>query len=387
MSMFQYFKKTSKKGERSLVIGLISSKPDTKSHMKSLVAGEGEIAVKNVTASAILKTAGHSEVNVIVYDLDITSDRSLDEFEQFIHARPATLPVIVLADSADEEFVRWLLQLRVSDWVRPPVSSGELIAACGRALSSNIQKPSDVKCLAFIGAKGGVGTTTVALHAALALSRQKKNAKPPCVVDLDFASSSCADYLDLEPGWQIDELIADPARLDSHMFKAMIARHRTGISVLSARRKFGDATHIPEELITRPMDLAAQQFGVMVIDFPRSAEKWLDNVVAGATDLFVVTEFTVPGLKLARKLVNQIVETYGAETKPRVIVNKYARSFFGSNLSSTEAKELLGPYLAGFINADDKLVSEAINRGVLTTDIKPSNKIFSSISKIVGELS
>jgi pilus assembly protein CpaE len=156
--------------------------------------------------------------------------------------------------------------------------------------------------------------------------------------------------------------------------------------VLSARRKFGDSKPIPEDLITKPMDLAAQQFGVMVIDVPRSAGPWLDNVVAGATDLFVVTEFTVPGLKLARNLVNQIVETYGAETKPRVIVNKYERSFFGSNLSSTEAKELLGPYLAGFINTDVKLASEAINRGVFTTDIKPSNKIFSSISKIVGEL-
>lgn len=386
MSMFQYFKKTSKNGERRLVIGLISSKSDTRSQVQALASKGDDIAIKLVSSPAISKNSVQSDVNVIVYDLDITSDQALDEFEQFMLARPAALPVIVLADSVDEEFVRWLLQMRVSDWVKPPVSSGELIAACGRALSFNAEKRSDVKCLAFIGAKGGVGTTTVALHAALALSRKKKNSKPPCVVDLDFASSSCSDYLDLEPGWQIDELIADPTRLDSHMFKAMVSTHRSGISVLSARRKFGNATPIPEELITKPMDLAAQQFGVMVIDLPRSAEKWLDNVVAGSTDLFIVTEFTVPGLKLARKLVNQIVETYGAETKPRVIVNKYARSFFGSNLSSTEAKELLGPYLAGFINTDDKLVSEAINRGVFTTDIKPSNKIISSITKIVGEL-
>jgi pilus assembly protein CpaE len=384
--MFQYFKSSSKKANRSLVIGLISSRSDTKTQVQALASKGDGIAIKFVTGAAVSGNVSQSGVNVIVYDLDIASEQALDAFEQFMHARPASLPVIALADSADDEFVRWLMQLRVSDWVRPPVTSGELLSACGRAVSSSTEKSTDIKCLAFIGAKGGVGTTTVALHAALALSRKNKHAKPPCVVDLDFASSSCADYLDLEPGWQIDELIADPTRLDSHMFKAMIANHRSGISVLSARRKFGDSKPIPEDLITKPMDLAAQQFGVMVIDVPRSAGPWLDNVVAGATDLFVVTEFTVPGLKLARNLVNQIVETYGAETKPRVIVNKYERSFFGSNLSSTEAKELLGPYLAGFINTDVKLVSEAINRGVFTTDIKPSNKIFSSISKIVGEL-
>jgi pilus assembly protein CpaE len=384
--MFQSFRKTSKRGERHMVIGLISARSDTKSQMTALASKGDDIAIKFVSSDAIIANAAKSDVNVIVYDLDIASEPALDAFEIFMRARPATLPVIVLADSADEEFVRWLLQLRVADWVRPPVSSGELIVACGRALSNNADKRSEVKCLAFIGAKGGVGTTTVALHAALAMSRQKKAGQPTCLVDLDFASSSCADYLDLEPGWQIDELIADPARLDSHMFKAMIASHKSGISVLSARRKFGDPTAIPEDLITKPMELAAQQFGAMVIDLPRSAERWLENVIAGATDLFIVTEFTVPGLKLARKLVNQIVETHGADVKPRVIVNKYERSFFGSNLSSTEAKELLGPYLGGFIATDDKLVGEAINRGVLTTDIKASNKLFASISKIVGEV-
>lgn len=384
MSMFQYFKKTSKQGDRSLVIGLISSKSDTKSQMKALASKGEDIAIRLVTSEAIVANTAQSDVNVIVYDLDIASEAALDAFEHFMHARPVALPVIVLADSVDGEFVRWLLQLRVADWVKPPASSGELIAACGRALSNNSEKRSDVKCLAFIGAKGGVGTTTIALHAALAMSKQKKNIKPTCVVDLDFASSSCSDYLDLEPGWQIDELMADPTRLDSHMFKAMVVGHRSGISVLSARRKFGDATKIPEDLITKPMDLAAQQFGVMVIDLPRSAEQWLENVVAGASDLYVVTEFTVPGLKLARNLVNQIVETYGTEVMPRVIVNKYTRSFFGSNLSTTEAKELLGPYLAGFINSDEKLLSEAVNRGVFTTDIKRSNRFFTSVSKIVG---
>ncbi len=384
--MFQFFKKASKRGERSLVIGLISAKSDTRSQLQSLAAKGDDIAIELLTSSAMTADAPKSDINVIVYDLDITSETAIEEFERFIHAKPATLPVIVLADSVDEEFVRWLLQLRVADWVKPPISSGELIAACGRALSHSTGKRADTKCLAFIGAKGGVGTTTVALHAALALSKQKKNPKQTCVVDLDFASSSCADYLDLEPGWQIDELVSDPKRLDNHMFKSMVVTHRSGLAVLSARRKFGDTTVIPEDLVVRPMELAAKQYGAVVIDIPRSAERWLENVLLGASDVFIVTEFTVPGLKLARILANQIVEAYGAEPKPRVIVNKYQRSFFGSNLSSTEAKELLGPYLAGFINNDEKLVGEAVNRGVFTTEIKPNNKFHSAVSKLVGGL-
>ena len=54
------------------------------------------------------------------------------------------------------------------------------------------------------------------------------------------------------------------------------------------------------------------------------------------------------------------------------------------SLSSSEAKELLHEHLAGYITADDKLVREAIDRGVPTSDIKPRNGFVSELSKILG---
>jgi pilus assembly protein CpaE len=168
------------------------------------------------------------------------------------------------------------------------------------------------------------------------------------------------------------------------MLETMTATHRQGVSVLSARRKFGDDFGFAPEVITRTLDLASQRYQTLIVDLPRHAESWTDGVILGSSDVFVVTDFSVPGLKTARRMMLDLASQYGGEVNARVIVNKYSRSLFGTGLSVSEVKDLLGDGLAGYVQADDRLLREAIDRGVPTTDIKARNGFASDVAKIVG---
>ncbi len=385
--MFQYFKKSQSKRLHDLKVGLVTFDGGrARRTLDDLSAGENGIIPTAIQSAKVTAQNAPKDVNVFVYDLEVGSDAAMAEFDRFMRDRPTTLPVIVVSETVDEELVRWFLRLRVADWIKVPYQSGELLAACGRVLSQANSPKSDVKCLAFVGAKGGVGTTTIALHAALMLAAKTKSQQTTCLVDLDFYNSSCADYLDITPQWLIADLIGDPSRLDSHMFKSLLSSHKSGLQILSAQRSLGEPNDFSEEVVTRPLDLAMQKFSALVVDVPRTADRWIENIVQGATDVYIVTEFSVPGLKAARRMVSQMVEQHGQDVRPGVIVNRYSRSYFGSNLASTEAKELLGPFLAGFVGDDSKLVGEAINRGIPTTEIKKNNSIVKDIAKIVKVL-
>jgi pilus assembly protein CpaE len=207
---------------------------------------------------------------------------------------------------------------------------------------------------------------------------------PVCLIDLDFASGACADYLDLNPGWQLDELLAGPERLDAHMLDAMTTVHASGINVLAAQRKYGQGTAISEELIARTLDLAAHKFPRLVIDLPRYAESWTDTVVQGSTQFYVVTDFSIPGLKAAKRMAAEIADKAGGEIRPRIIVNKYERSLFGSTISRHEVNEVLRDAFAGYVGADRKLVGEAIDRGIPTTEIKAKNVLMTDLAKILN---
>jgi pilus assembly protein CpaE len=268
---------------------------------------------------------------------------------------------------------------RLASTVRDAIAFG---AASGR--SKTELKPT-ARCLTFIGARGGVGTTSIAVHVALLAARRNKNSSnEACIVDLDLLNGACAEYLDVQPAWDLDEIIADPSRLDGRMVELMTSQHKQGVAVISTRRSFGERFDFPPTIVTRTMDIASQKYQSMIIDLPRYDESWSDGVIMGSSEVFVVTDYSVPGLKAARRMMNDLIAKYGADLKIKVIINKYSRSMFGNVISAATVKDLLGDNFAGYVAADDRLVREAIDRGLPTTDLKSRNAFVSDIAKIVG---
>jgi len=382
--VFQIFNRSAKKDKRILQIGFVTQDAATGNELKEFISIRDGVDLKLIKSTAVTATASFKDISVFVYDLDAAGEASLKEFERFMTQRPPDVPVIVLSPAVEDAQVRWFLRLRVADWLKTPLSPGELIAACGRVINQASGSKQEVKCLTFVGARGGVGATTLALHAAIIQSRGAAPAVTTCLVDLDLVSGSCADYLDLQANWQIDELVADPTRLDSHMLDTMTASHKTGVAVLSAHRKFGERFTFSEDIITRTLDLATQKYENLVVDLPRHGESWTEGVLLGSSEVFIVTDFSVPGLKSARRMVTDMTEHFGGEVVPKVIVNKYSKSIFGARLSASEAKDLLRDSLAGYVSADDKLVREAIDRGVPTTEVKTRNGLIKDLAKIMG---
>lgn len=383
--MLQIFNRSTKKDKRILQIGFVAQNMEHGTKLQEFIAKRDGVKLELIKSASVTSTKAPKGISVFVYDMDATGEASMKEFDRFMAQRPQDVPVIVLTPSAEDVLIRWFMRLRVADYVKTPLSPGELIAACGRVISLSDTGKQEVKCMTFMGARGGVGASTIALHAALIQARSAAPVVTTCLVDLDLVSGSCADYLDLHANWQIDELVADPGRLDNHMLDTMVANHATGIAVLSAQRNFSEQFAFSEDVITRTLDLASQKYQNLVVDLPRHMERWTEGVLLGSSDVYIVTDFTVPGLKSARRMVNDLTAFYDGEVKPKVIVNKYAKSIFAARLSANEAKDLLRESLAGFVSAEDKLVREANDRGVPTTDIKRRNSVITGLEKIIGK--
>ena len=383
--MLQIFSRSIRSANPIMGIGFVTQNEEIGQQLKDYVAQREGVDLSLISSAKVVPGFDPRGISIFVYDLDSSSEASQREFERFMAQRPQSLPVVVLSPALGDELIRWLLRLRVADWLKAPLSAGELIAACGRILSQNNATKSDLKCMTFMGARGGVGTTSIAVHAALLAARRSKSpSTATCIVDLDLTGGVCAEYLDLRPSWALDEIIANPSRLDPHMLEIMTSNYKGKVDVLSAQRKFGEAFTFAPEVITRTLDIVSQSHQTLVVDLPRHVENWSDAVILGSTDVFVITDFSVPGLKVARRMVNDLIGQFGELVKPKVIVNKFTRSLFGTGISISEVKDLLGDVLAGQISADDRLLRESIDRGIPTIEIKPRNRFVSDLSKILG---
>lgn len=383
--MLQIFSRSVRSANPIMGIGFVTQNEDVGRQLRDYVAQREGVDLTIISSAKVGPGFDQRGISIFVYDLDSSGEASQREFERFMTQRPQNLPVVVLSPALGDELVRWLLRLRVADWLKAPLSAGELITACGRVLSQIGGAKTDLKCMTFMGARGGVGTTSIAVHAALlAAGRTRSNTPTTCIVDLDLTGGSCAEYLDLRPAWALDEIIANPARLDPHMLEIMTSTYNNKIDVLSAQRKFGEAFTFAPEVITRTLDIVSQSHQTLIVDLPRHVENWSDAVILGSSDVYVVTDFSVPGLKAARRMVNDLVAQFGELVKPKVLVNKYSRSLFGTGISASEIKDLLGDVLVGQVSADERLLRESIDRGVPTTEIKARNSFMSDLAKILG---
>mgnify|MGYP001811980582 FL=1 len=301
-------------------------------------------------------------------------------------AGAAATPIIVISDHLDEAAIRALLRLGVVDWLPVQSAANEINAAFRRAMAKaepDQQAQSGPGALAFMPSVGGAGATTLAIAALEIRGRGGPAAREACcIVDLNFQNGTLADYLDVERRLDLSEIIDTPDRLDPQLLDVSLSRHKSGFAVLAAQPVLSIEERVDSRMIARLLDLAAPKFRTLVIDMPPVWKTWCENVVRGVDKFFIVSDMSVAGLRHAHTLAELVSEKCGVDLSRSIIVNKF-KSFGGGGVKKQDAQDVLGPYLAGFISDDSKVVRAAQDEGVLPSQLKSRNTLTADLRKIL----
>ena len=120
---------------------------------------------------------------------------------------------------------------------------------------------------AFVGAKGGVGTTTTAVNVATALSASAQ--AQVLLIDLHLAHGDAAVFLGAEPRFSVVDALENMHRLDEAFFKSLVTRSKAGPDLLASSDRALVATGAHQG-IRRLVEFAARVYRYTVLDVPRS---------------------------------------------------------------------------------------------------------------------
>jgi pilus assembly protein CpaE len=324
-------------------------------------------------------------VTVIVIDLDAKRDDEMAAMQRLLTRTGGWPPVVVITEGFDADVARTLIQMRVSDFLVKPISPVELVRTCARVAHPTTTETTEAEIYTFLPAVGGAGVTTLAIQTALLLlSSGPRGRASACLVDLNFQHGACADYLDLEPRLDLNEIEPRPDRLDKQLLDVMISYHASGLAVIAAPNRPAEMRSFDPDVVTKLLDLISTHFDYVVIDMPRTWFSWTDSVLFGSNRLFIVSEMTVPGLKHARQLVGAIRERLNEGPSPQVIVNRFEQRLFSGGLKKRDIEQALGKDFAAVIPNYYRLVREAIDRGVPLEEVKRGNKITGELKKLIA---
>lgn len=373
------------KGGRKL--GLISADQAFCGMAKGAIASgeqlEFTILAKDLKEiSSELRDAGF---DALIVDMDATSVGDFEQLQKLKRMAGSNCAVIVVSGNFSPAAARILIQMRVADFLVKPLQTSELVRAVNNALKApGEQHQVEPQFLAFMPASGGVGTTTLALEAAHILNRHGKPlGRTTCVVDLNFQHGSCAEYLDLEPRFDITGIENAPERLDRQLLDVMLSKHESGLAVIAAPNAPSEMRTFKAALVVRLLDLVSAYFDYVVIDLPRIWFPWTETVMLGSNRLFIVADMTVPSIRHARRLVEAIDQKVGSQVKAKVLVNRMDRRANTSGLNARDVEDALGDNFGGGIPNNYRLVRDAVDRGVPLEQVEPGNNVTKDLARII----
>ena len=333
---------------------------------------------------ADVDVAALQDVTVVVTDLDAGDAGELSALERMMARLGNWPPVVAITQTFEEGVARRLMQMRVADFLVKPVSPLELVRTCARVAKSPVEsETTEAQIFTFLPAVGGAGVTTLAVQTAMLLLHSGTRGKSStCLVDLDFQHGACADYLDIEPRLNLNEIEPRPERLDRQLLEVMLSQHPSGLAVIAAPNRPAEMRSFDPDVVTRLLDLVSSHFDYVVFDMPRTWFSWTDSVLLGSNKLFIVSETTVPGLRQAKQLVEAIRERLEG-VEPRVIINRHVQKVFSSGLRRGDIQQAIGDAYLTSIPNHYALVREAIDRGVPLDEVKPGNPVSAELRKLI----
>jgi pilus assembly protein CpaE len=324
------------------------------------------------------------ECGAAIVDMDVGSLEQIESLQRIVRRLEGRAPVVVVTEQFNAAAVRILVQLQIADFLVKPITTADLVRCCIRALQGpGRQDNAESQVYTFMPAAGGVGTTTLAVQTAFQLHRSVTRAASTCVVDLNFQQGACAEYLDLEPRFDINEIENQPERLDRQLLDVMLSRHESGLCVLAAPTDPADMRSFNTDVVVRMLDLVSAYFDNVVIDMPRTWFPWTETVLLGSNRLYIVSEMTVPCLRHTQRLIKAIEDRTAREVKPSVIVNRFEQKKAGGGIKQTDVEEILGDHFAGGISNNYRLVREAVDRGVPLHDIDEGANVLQDLKRII----
>jgi pilus assembly protein CpaE len=264
--------------------------------------------------------------DVIIIDLDSDPEYALEIVESIGASGAAT--VMVYSDNADPEMLVRCMRAGAREFLSfplvPNVMAEALVRASARRPMVHHAKKSTGKLLAFMGAKGGAGATTLACNFAVSLA--KESGQSTLLIDLDLPLGDAALNLGIAAEFSTIDALQAAGRLDARFLSQLLVKHSSGLSVLAAPGRFLQY-QADNDAINSLLDVARQEFENVVVDLGSKLDLMATAGYKDASTFYLVTQASIPELRNSNRLITQFFS--GAVPKLEIVVNRFESRALG----------------------------------------------------------
>ena len=312
----------------------------------------------------VTKGQGTGAVDMLVLELDeFRPQQTFARVRELLGTMPE-LEVVLTASRIDPQLLLEAFRVGVKEFLSQPLTRQELEPALTRFEERFSAKTAGLdrhfgRVVSVIGARGGVGVSTVATNMATSVQQTGKG-ESVALMDLDLHGGDLGLFLDLHASQGLKHLAKDLSRLDETILRSTLVPHASGLQLLaSGYEAFEDAEYVHGSTM-RVIGLLRSMHRHIFIDCGHILDPAVKEALDYSDQVIVITTLSLPAIRRTKRLLETFTAAQYPTDKVMVMVNRYT-SDQKDLLSETEG--MLAVRMAGLIPNDYGTASEAIEHG------------------------
>ncbi|WP_375461754.1 CpaE family protein [uncultured Enterovirga sp.] len=308
--------------------------------------------------------------NVVVLEFQSERTGILASLDQLAAVCDAGTRVLVIGHVNDVLLYREMVRRGVSEYLIAPISTLDFVRATSELFTTPGSEPLG-RTLAVLGAKGGVGASTIAHNIGWAIARNQQT--QTVIADLDIAFGTAGLDFNQDPPQGIAEAIFAPDRLDANLVDRLLSKCSDNLSLLAAPAMLERTTDLTETALDGLIDILRASVPTIVLDVPHVWTAWSRRLVASSDEILIVSTPDLASLRNTKNLFDNLKATRPNDARPRVVLNQTGMPK-RPEIAAGEFAKAIGTDLAAILTHEPALFGTAANNGQMIAEVQPNSK-------------
>ena len=322
--------------------------------------------------AALAHYSENATPQLLIMEIGESADETLGQLDTLAEVCDAGTNVILIGQTNDILLYRELIKRGVAEYLVNPVAPRDIYEAVA-SIFIDPNAPPQGRTYAFIGSRGGSGSSTVAFNTAWYMAEQNPD-EEITIVDLDVTFGTAALAFNFETQQTVDELMSDPERLDDVLIDRFMIDVTDNLKLLASPASLDADERQLSDGLDSLLDILRRRSNHVILDVPHRWAPWVQQVLLEADETVVVGSLDLSGLRDSKTLIDRLKRQRGEQAPVHLVLN-HEGAFKKTELSAKDFENAIELEPTATIAHDPNLFGTATNNGQMIAQVNAKGPV------------
>ncbi|HVZ69055.1 MAG TPA: AAA family ATPase [Rhizomicrobium sp.] len=328
--------------------------------------------------AAIEHYHGQVTPNLLIVETRLQGKEALEELDRLAEVCDSETKVIVVGRVNDVELYRELMKRGASEYLVAPLNPLHLTEVISGLYLDPKAGPIG-RVVSFIGARGGVGSSTLAHNAGWCVAELMKI--NTTILDLDLPFGTMGLNFNEETTQGVADALTAPERLDDVLLDRLLHKASDHLSLFTAPALLEREYDAPASAYEAVIDSVRHTTPCVIVDLPHLWTRWVKDTLAASDDIVIVATPDLASLRTAKSMIDLLKQQRPNDEPPKLVLNQVGVPK-RPEIPTKDFAESVGVQPSLVIPFDPALFGQAANNGQMVLEMQPKHPVSETVRRL-----